>query len=203
MLGCKLLRIARPNHVVVRPVENQTWLSKIRLVFIPAGVLEQLIAELHRALLGVVEHFHGSRPSPLFDLLGAQILLPAARESKTGSQQHHAFNLRVPRGVKRRHVSAHARAHQRDRLPRCRALDYAELASDREVLEIAGREVGSVNPRARGLQTLAKVAGLVRSGTRSEAVQVQDARRHFLGGAAGGGSGRSVNLISVSAVNSL
>ena len=70
--------------------------------------------------------------------------------------------------------------------PAADAFDHAELAGEREVLEIAGSQVRYLHRHAGGFQALAEIARLARRRPGSKSVEIEDAC-HFLAG--GGGSG--------------
>src|SRR5262249_42658899 len=114
---------------------------------------------------------------------------------------HEAIHFAMARCVQCCEVSAHAGADERHGLALCGPLDDLELARECEVLEIAGGKVRNFEGCAGGSEAAREEAGFVRRRTGGESVQVEDAG-HFLMGA-GGGSGKSVNLISASAANIL
>jgi len=109
-----------------------------------------------------VVNVHRAGAPPLLDARGTEALGPTAGKAEGGRQQHRSSHFGVARGIERREISAHAGADQRDRIPGGGAFHDRELAGDGEMLEIAGREVGSVHPCPGVFQPLTEVVGLGR-----------------------------------------
>src|ERR1035437_131919 len=106
-------------------------------------------------------------------------------------------------GVEGGEVAPQAASHQRHRVAGGREFDHAQLPADGEVLEIAVREIGDVDDRARGAQAFGEESGFAGRRGRGESVKVEDAVHFLVEAGGGGGVSSSVNLISASALNIL
>src|ERR1017187_7571621 len=69
--GREFARRGNGDGIVIDAVKNQRGLGEIRVIFVAAGIRQELIAEAAIAILSVMEYFHRAGTSPFFHLFGA------------------------------------------------------------------------------------------------------------------------------------
>ena len=175
MAGGKLLRVANRDDVVVRAVEDEGRLREVGVGLKALAIGENLVAEFPLSVLGVMKNIEGAFVTPGGHGSGAEAIGPSFRESESRREQHQALDLRVAGGVERGEVATKTGTDERDWLARHRLIDDSELAGDGEVLEVAAIEIGGVDRSSGGFQQSAEISGFRGLGSRSKAVEVDNA----------------------------
>src|SRR5690348_17053052 len=104
------------NHVIARPVQDQSWLPELGFILVPGSVFHELISKHPFAALAVMEYRGRTLALPTLPILFGIAFSPAARELKRGSHQNQPLDFGMPRCVQRRQIPAQARSHQNRRL---------------------------------------------------------------------------------------
>src|ERR1035438_7628897 len=81
----------------------------------------------------------------------------------------------MPRRIQRGYIAAQAGTHEENRFLGAHPLDYVQLPSYGEVLEIVFRQVGNLQCDAALGEALRKIASLLRSRPTGEAVEINNA----------------------------
>src|SRR5579864_787840 len=171
----ELRRDSRGNRVVVHAVEDQSRLPAIRKVFVAERILDELVAEAAGSLLAIVIDLEVPGLAPA---LSFRSRCPAPHKSERRRHQHQPESLRMTRRVERRQIPAQARSHERHSLAAREILDQLELAADRQMLEIASREIRNLERR----NAVTKERSLFGGRSGSKAMQVDDAHRAAVSG---------------------
>jgi len=119
------------RHVVVKSMEDPCRLYESGCGRKFEGVFDEGVIDAPNPPVAMMEDVDMER-SRLPD-----VFLPAARETEGRGQKDKPRYLRMRRGVKRGEESPHTRPDQADGFAANRAFEEAELAGNREVLEIA------------------------------------------------------------------
>jgi len=175
MTGAEGSRRFDRYHRIVHAVDHQRRLIKIRLILIVRRILDKTVAERPIFLIRVVEKLERSVVFPTIQLI-AIASAPAAGELKRRGKQHQALDIRMPRSVQRREITAQARSHHHHRFAMDGAIDHVQHSRDGHVLEIALVELRDFKRDARVFKSRAKKLGFARLRTRRKAVQINHAR---------------------------